>query len=471
MKFLNSQGKAIGSTELGRTVLAAAAPKLTDEIASVANWRKDYLKFFCEVAKAELLSSRSAIDVATNGLKAFEESVYTDNNENLLEVISRAWRNSKDQVAMVVIKGIGITKQPDFFEAPGLVKQHLAEPMVAEKLKEFDSSSLQNNLLIALAGGAEYSPARVWLDWGGTTAIVARPRPELWSELISRARNSSGTLYVPVLKSRAQGIDIQNLSDEDLAKVAGLDLVQDYEAIAGWLSMLARTETGGLVLGCYAYAPGVKHIEVQAVQHCLGRVMSEALPKSRVTLNWLATPTDAYAVPIEVVTDLDNRYHQRSIFIKVRDLIFGLRKHPFELFETESGQKMAILDATSVLQGPSYALAKRTQRWMAYQQLFAGRNVAYLVSPPAETRSVLNKKILRLTYAGAPAFGLDPFAVDQAVSVATGLLVAELSSPRSQNALSSYLDLAVHGGLWRVIYCPKSAWRAATILGAITLGL
>ena len=471
MRFLNSQGQAIGSTELGRTVLAAAEPKLSSEIASVENWRKDYLKFFREVAKAELVSPRSAIEVATQGLKVFEESVFTDNNENLLEVISKAWRNNKDQVSMVVIKGTGPAKQPDFFEAAGLVKQHLAEPMVAEKLGAFEQSSLKSNLLIALAGGAEYSPARVWLDWGGTTAIVARPRPELWSELISRARNSSGTLHVPVLKSRVQGIDIQNLSDEELAKVAGLDLVQDYEAIAGWLSMLARTETGGLVLGCYAYAPGVKHIEVQAVQHCLGRVMSEALPKSRVTLNWLATPTDAYAVPIDVVNDINNRYHQRTALIRVRDLIFGVRKHQFELFETESGQSMAIMDATSALQGPSYALAKRTQRWMAYQQLFAGRNVAYLVSPPAETRSVLNKRILRLTYAGAPAFGLDPFAVDQAVSVATGLLVAELSAPRSQNALSSYLDLAVHGGLWRVIYSPKSAWRAATILGAITLGL
>ncbi|NBQ92999.1 MAG: hypothetical protein EBU06_03445 [Micrococcales bacterium] len=470
MKFLNRQGQAIGSSELGRLILSAAEPKLVSEIANVENWRKDYLKYFREVAKAELMSPRSALEVATQGLKVFEDAVHTDNNENLLEVITAAWRSNKDQVSMVVIKGTGVTKQPDFFEVTGLVKQHLAEPLVAEKLKSLDSGSLKNNLLIALAGGAEYSPARVWLDWGGATAIVARPRTELWAELISRARNSSGTLYVPVLKSRAQGLDVQNLTDAELAKIAGLDLVLDYEAIAGWLSMLARTETGGLVLGCYAYAPGVKHIEVQAVQHCLGRVMSEALPKSRLTLNWLATPTDAYAVPADIVEDINNRYSQRSPLIKLRDFVFGARQHIFECFETESGEMMAIMDATSVLQGPSYALAKRTQRWMAYQQLFSGRNVAYLVSPPAETKSVLNKKILRLTYAGAPAFGLDPFAVDQAVMVATGLLVGELDAPRSQNALSSYLDLAVHGGLWRVIYSPKSAWRAATILGAITLG-
>jgi len=467
MKFVDASGKTIGSTELGRNVLAAAVPDLANQIAQVQNWRKDYLGYFREVAKAELYSTRSALDVASRGLKVFEESVNTDDNQNLLEVITKAWRSNKDQVSMVVIRGTGAAQQPDFFEVSGLVKAHLAEPKVAEKLKELDLSSLKSNLLIALAGGAEYSPARLWLDWGGTTAIVARPRPELWSELISRARSSAGTLYVPVLKSRVQGLDVQTLSDEELAKVAGLDLVQDYEAISGWLSMLARTEAGGLVIGCYAYAPGIKHIEVQAVQHCLGRVMTEALPKSRVTLNWLATPTDAYAVPMDVVLDINNRYSQRSPLIKIRDFIFGTRKHQFELFETETGQQMAVMDATSVIQGPSYALAKRTQRWMAYQQVFAGRNSAYLVSPPAETKSVLNKKILRLTYDGAPAFGLNPFAVDQAVSIATGLLVAELSSPRSQNNLSSYLDLAVHGGLWRVIYSPKSAWRAATILGTI----
>jgi hypothetical protein len=332
-----------------------------------------------------------------------------------------------------------------------------------------DISRINENLLIALAGGAEYSPARTWLDWGGSVAIVARNRPELWNELISRARISAGTLYVPVLKSKVGTKDIQKLSDAELAEVAGLDLVTDFEAIAGWLSMLARSDNRGLVLGGYAYAPGVKHIEVQAVQHALGRTLTEALPKSRVTLTWLATPTDSYAVGQDFVTDINARFESRSFITKLRDFVFGLSKHKPESFKTSNGTELAIIDSTSSVQGPSYALAKRVQRWLAYQQVYADRNVAYLVSPPAKTYSVLSKRILKATYAGAPKFGLVPFEVKAAVDLSAGLLLAHLNQPVRQTPMSSYLDLAVHGGLWRLIYSPKSTWRAATIRGIFGL--
>ncbi len=468
MRFVDSKGNTIGSTELGRSVLQAAVPELSEEIAEVQNWRSDYLRFFREAAKAEHANSNSALAVATRGLEVFEKSVQTDDGRNLLSVIQEAWRTKKDLVAMVVIKGTGNIVQPQF-NAASAVKNHLAEPKVADLVSNLDISRVNENLLIALAGGAEYSPARTWLDWGGSVAIVARNRVELWTELIARARAGAGTLYVPVLKSRVESRDIQELTDAELAQVAGLDLVTDFEAIAGWLSMLARSENRGLVLGGFAYAPGVKHIEVQAVQHAIGRVLTESLPKSRVTLTWLATPTDSYAVGSDFVTDINSRFKARSFTTKLRDLLFGVTKHQPELFKTSTGLELAIIDSTSSLQGPSYALAKRVQRWLAYQQVFADRNVAYIVSPPAKTYSVLSTKILKATYAGAPRFGLVPFEVKEAVDLSAGLLLASLNQPTRMNPMSCYLDLAVHGGLWRLIYSPKSVWRAATIRGIFGL--
>ncbi|MFM8926768.1 MAG: hypothetical protein ACKOFA_01010, partial [Rhodoluna sp.] len=120
---------------------------------------------------------------------------------------------------------------------------------------------------------------------------------------------------------------------------------------------------------------------------------------------------------------------------------------------------------TSAMQGPSYALAKRVQRWSAYQQVFADRQVAYLVSPPAKTDSVLNFRILRATYAGCKSFGLEPFEVKEAVDLSATLLLNILQHPRRWTPMASYLDLAVHGGLWRLIYSPKSVWRASTLRG------
>lgn len=469
-KFIDNQGNQIGSTALGRQVILEAVKKNRSAQATVSglkSWRDDYLIAFRETAKAELANDKAAFEVASSGLAKFEKSVMTSNNVLLIDEIKDAWRLNKDLVSTVVVRGTGINK----FAVPDATKEvqdHLAEPKVLDALKGLSNANIQDDLLIALAGGAEYSPARTWLDWGGVTAIVARNRKELWLELIQRARSSAGTLYVPVLKSRTDK-NIQELSDDELAEVAGLDLTEDYVAMAGWLSSLARSETRRLVLGSFAYAPGVQHIEVQAVQHCLARVLTENLPKSRVVLTWLATPTDSYAVSLEVLADIKARYFKRTFLTKVRDVFFGVRANNPEVFQTDNHESLCLIDSTSSLQGPSYALAKRVQRWLAYEQVNADRGVAYLVSPPAKTHSVLSKKILKATYKGAPAFGLKPFETKKAVDLSAALLLSQLNNSERVKPMASYLDLAVHGGLWRLIYSPKSAWRAATVKGIFAL--
>ncbi len=469
-KFVDDKGNQIGSTALGRQVILEslkANNRAKSKVESLKSWRDDYLIAFRETAKAELANDQAALSVASAGLAMFEKSVMSSNNALLIEEIKDAWRLNKDLVSTVVVRGTGVTTfiVPDTARE---VQQHLAEPEVLSVLEDLSNENIKNDLLIALAGGAEYSPARTWLDWGGATAIVARNRKELWLELIQRARSSSGTLYVPVLKSRTTK-NIQELTDSELAEVAGLDLVEDYLAIAGWLSSLARTETRRLVLGSYAYAPGVKHIEVQAVQHCLARVLTVNLPKSRVFLTWLATPTDSYGVSLEVLADIKARYFKRTFLTKLRDLFFGLRANNPEVFQDDKGESLVVIDSTSSMQGPSYALAKRVQRWMAYEQIYADRGVAYLVSPPAKTYSVLSKKILKATYKGAPAFGLKPFETKKAVDLSAALLLSQLNNPTRTKPMASYLNLAVHGGLWRLVYSPKSVWRAATIRGFFAL--
>ena len=470
--------KTTGSTELGKAVLSSAVktvePEVAKELSSTSDWRKRYQGAFAKVAKAEFKNPQAMLEVAINGLAEFEKRLVTDSGENLVEVVRTAWRTNKDLVATVVVKGVGPKAKPEVkgeLTISEMLSKHLAEPGIEADLKILSKNSnysIENDLLTALAGGAEYSPTRLWLDWGGATAIVARSREELWQELIARARSGGGTLYVPVLKSKLNGVDAQALSDLELAKVAGLDLVEDHSAIAGWLSMLARSETRRLVLGGYAYAPGAKHIQVQGVQHALGRVLTESLPKSRVVLTWLATPTDSHVVPVQFAHDIQSRFASRSAFTKFRDFLYGAREHKPLVFKDDSGGEFALIDPTSSLQGSSYALAKRVQRWMAYQQLASDRKVIYLVSPPAHTDSVLSHRILRASYAGAPHFGLVPFKTDSAVSLAACLLLAELSKPTQEDKVGStslYTRLAVHGGLWRSIYRPNDLWRAATVRG------
>lgn len=473
LRFIDpATGLTTGSTELGRAVLSKATAEnteLSQRIMQQPNWRKNYQNLFAQVAKAEFQTNNSALTIATQGLAEFESRITTDSGENLLEVIKTAWRNNKGAVITIKIVGKSQAKRWEMaqLELKQMVSNHSAEPAIVsavEDLQNLRPEQIENDLFIALAGGAEYSPTRLWLDWGGDVAIIARSRKELWKELIERARASSGTLYVPVLASKVKK-PVSSLSDDEIAMLAGLDLVEDYEAIASWIAELARTDPRRIVLGSYAYAPGAKHIEVQAVQHCIARTITEALPKSRVVLSWLATPTDSHVIPIEFADDIATRYSQRSFLTRLRDLVFGAREHKPERFKSSEGVEYALIDPTSSMQGSSYALAKRTQRWMAYQQAASDRVVSYQVAPPATTDSVLSHRVLRATYRGAPHFGLFPYETDKAVRISALLLLSKLQNPGRRLNLDVYSELAVHGGLWRSIYNPADLWRVATIRG------
>jgi len=478
LRFIDPEtGLNTGSTELGKAVLASAVKaenlELSKLILNQTDWRKKYQSLFAQVAKAEFRSKNSALNIASAGLEEFEKRVVTDSGELLVQAVKDAWRDKVNLVGTVAITGSGKVEEPKFdaLELKALVDNHSAEPEIVQAISELGTSpsQIKDDLFIALAGGAEYSPTRLWLDWGGDVAIIARARVELWTELIARARSSAGTLYVPVLLNRIpNGQKLTQLTDHELAAIAGLDLVKDYREITSWIAQFSRTDKRRIVLGSYAYAPGAKHIEVQAVQHCLARAITEALPKTRVVLSWLATPTDSHTVPAEFADDIQRRYGRRSYFVKLRDVIAGLRVHEPERFSSIEGTDYALIDPTSSMQGSSYALAKRLQRWLAYQQVGADRQVAYIVAPPAKTDSVLSHRILRATYRGGPHFGLFPYETDVAVKVSALLLLSRLQSTSrysSSDMTVMYSHLAVHGGLWRSIYRPSGLWLAATIRG------
>jgi hypothetical protein len=185
-------------------------------------------------------------------------------------------------------------------------------------------------------------------------------------------------------------------------------------------------------------------------------------------LSWLATPTDSHVVPAEFALQIAQRFNARSLGVKIRDFFYGARQHLPEIFESSDKNVFALIDPTSNMQGSSYALAKRLQRWLAYQQASSDRQVAYLVTPPARTESVLSHRILRATYRGAPHFGLYPYETDLAVKLSALLLISKLQEakkPLGKDLTQIFTQLAIHGGLWRSIYNPSDLWRVATIRG------
>jgi hypothetical protein len=194
---------------------------------------------------------------------------------------------------------------------------------------------------------------------------------------------------------------------------------------------------------------------------------------NKLVLSWLATPTDSTPGPASIGADQIARFSKRSALRIVRDSFLGFlnaaRAAKPIFFDSESGEKLMLVDASVQQQGPSYSFSKRTQRWRAYLAHYAGFKVSYQISPPARTNSVLRHKILRASYQGAPLFGVKPFEVDVAKSASAAALVRDVMDPKAYSNKETTTELqcysAIHGGLWRIAYRPRSVWIAATLIG------
>jgi hypothetical protein len=237
-----------------------------------------------------------------------------------------------------------------------------------------------------------------------------------------------------------------------------------------------------VLFGHFGYSPGITHLQLQVVAEVLSELAMTHCPPERLHFSWLATPSDSIAVPLELQLERVRRFRARPLARKLADLpwqlVGQLREPQVELLDLDSttahprqGETVtqyALVDASTTKQGPSYSLAKRTQRWRAQLAAAKGFGVSYQVTPPAKTRSVLGFKILRATYRGAPRYGTHPYEVVDARRWPAALAALDtIDRPEIRDATDLYLPTAIHGGLWRTEYETDSAWYAATLLGLV----
>jgi hypothetical protein len=485
IRFLDpATGADVRSTEFARRTLAAAAKdnrELYQNISGAPDWRKWYIRLFAELAIEEARSPAQLAKMATAGLNEFRSHLHTSSGEKLSVAVSKGF--DSDLVETVVIRGTGNKKPIAVARHSGPLatiaaewdSNGWAEPGLIESFRFLDQNpnlSLDGNLLFAVAGAAEFAPTEHWLAWGGQVAVVARNNPKTWERLISMARASAGQMLVPVVRED-KSVPLENLSDQELAQIAGLDMLEHYAEIASWMKQLSNKAISKFILGLYAYTPKTNHIRVQSVQEALADLAMQKFSSEKLVLSWLATPTDSTAGPASIGLDQQSRFSKRSSLHVIRDsflgIINGARAAKPKYFDSESGEKLVLIDASVQQQGPSYSFSKRTQRWRAYLAHYAGFRVSYQVSPPARTKSVLSHKILRASYRGAPLFGVKPFEVDVAKSASAAALVRDVMDAKAYSNKKTTTELqcysAIHGGLWRIAYRPRSVWIAATLIG------
>lgn len=461
------------TTAVGRAVVAdalrAVDPVGARAVENETAWRSRYLQHlrraveagidtpgaWWSIADAGLAAARNRMVVRVGSGEEPVTSLLTAPAGSALATVEVAGRG--DRVPELVVpyhghrlRGEELRDRMAAWAAAGVLEPS-AVRAVGDVIDHPEWLRLDGFTVAVLGAGAEMGPVGPLLHWGARVAAVDLPRPAVWQRLLAMAEESAGTLVLPADPDRA-----------DPVAGAGADLLAQVPAIADWLAGL----DGRLVLGNYLYADGGAHVRLSVAADLLGSRLTGQRPDAG--LAFLATPTDVFVVPRDAVEQSGAAYASRSTTAKVvgrplRWLTRGRLVHR----AYPPGADPGIADALVPAQGPNYALAKRIQRWRAATARRDGRLVTFHVAPSTRTRSVVKNRALAAAYAGARRFGVEIFEPDTANTLMAALLVRDLAGGvvRHDHPWQDEAHAAVHGGLWRSAYEPRSMLGVAAVLG------
>jgi hypothetical protein len=456
------------TSAFGRAVVADALDPIDQVGARAAraetSWRSGYLPHFRRLIEAGIGAPGSAHASAAAGLASVSQRMAWTGPDGDVPLTALDWAGTApgtlavegtgervDELAIPhggrALRGAALSAQLERWVEAGAM-----EPTVAESVRLVadnpDWLSLPGHTLVALGASSEMGPTPTLLSWGATVAGIDLPDEKRWSTLMGTASSSAGRLLVPVRGSGG-------------AVTAGLDLLRELTDAAAWIEAL----DGDLVLGNYVYADGGTNLRLSAATDALaGQVQGVRT----ATLAFLATPTDVFAVPGDAVEHSVRAYESRGGLSRMSGrLLRGATGGRLLARAYLPGSDPGVCDALVPQQGPNYALGKRLHRWRATAERADGRRVSMNVAPPTRTQSVVKNKALAAAYAGAHRFGVEIFEPETTRVLMAALLVRDLMAerPAFDEPWQDEAYDAVHGGLWRTGFAPRSALGLAAVLG------
>jgi hypothetical protein len=466
------------TSALGRAVVSDAL-RAVDPIGARAaeqetDWRRGYIDHFRRQIEAGLSEGAAARRSAEDGLASLHDRMRVgtaERGEIGLRELFDAEPHPAAQLATTTFTGKGevertftlpyqgrrlagdeLRRQLDTWVHSGVIEPSCATAIGA-LLDHPEWLELKGRTFAVLGAGAEMGPVHSLLRWGGDVAAVDLPRPALWTRLLETAQRYGGRLHIPVPVTKAAA----SINPEH----TGADLLHQLPAVARWL----ETQPGSLVLGNYVYADGATNVRVSVAVDALTTRLASLRPD--LTLAFLATPTDVFAVPGEAVAHSSRAYEEPLRLKRMRRPLRMLSAGRLLRRNYAPGADPGICDSLVAQQGPNYALAKRLQRWRATVARAAGVPVSFTVAPPTRTRSVVRNRALAAAYAGAHVFGVEVFEPSTSNALMAGLLVHDLHNPLppQEHVWQEEAHDAAHGGLWRTAYAPRSALGLAVLLG------
>jgi hypothetical protein len=475
VRFREIDGRR-SSQEAGKATFAAAARaadhRLAEEIAGDSAWRKHYLGPVRRLVEMGARSREAAVNIARGGLAALHDRVEFargDDSSPLTEavrgdgaavfrteVVEGTGSGGRPELSIPyrgrTLRGDEIRQQLDRWVEAGVIEPSCRDA-VEKVVANPDWLDLTDQRFALLGAASEMGALSALCAWGADIVAVDLPNAELWGRILKTAREGRGRVSVPV-----RGGD-----SGDLAETAGADLLRDTPEIATWL----RSFEQPLTIVDDTYADGSTFVLLASATDA---IMSNLAEEKGVSLAYLATPTDVFAVPEDVA--LAARSRRRSGRGPMRAVSGGSLYRPSygELIEGEDGAHWGIVDCLVAQQGANYALAKTLQRWRAVATREDGTVVSANVAPATRTRSVTKNKALAAAYRGASSYGIEIFEPDTSRWLMAALLVHDLRNDgggisASGHPFDLYVQGAAHGGIWRLGYEPRSVLPLAVLRG------
>ena len=461
------------TTTTGREVWADAVravdADLAGSISAERDWRTTYVRHVVDVTATGTRSAAAALGGARAGLAALGERMVFERDGRAVPVAD-AVKGGGEPLGTRTVEGQGsavrelvlpyrgeqlredaLLRRLDAWAEAGTIERSCADAVRAV-VQHPEWLDLRDRSFAVLGAAAELGPMEPLLTWGAHVAGVDLPRPALQDRLVEAARRGTGRLDLP---------------EHDGS--TGADLLAQTPEIAQWLAGAADGRP--LTAGSYAYADGARHVQVAVASDAVVEHLLRTRPD--VSYAELATPTDAYAVPADVVDDARRRWGERGwrapLQAPARVLSRGGLYAPSYdvVVGRDDGTNVGVADVLVPQQGPNYTLAKRLQRWRAVVAQSEGVLVSANVAPATSTRSVTKNRLLAAAYAGARSFGVEVFRPETSRVLMAALLVHDVrtgaQAPAHHDDL--FVQQAAHGGLWRVGYAPRSVLGLAAVRG------
>lgn len=255
---------------------------------------------------------------------------------------------------------------------------------VLKALSAIDQGSLKGKWFVLLGAGSEMGPLKFLLDSGANVIAVRTRKQKGWLEMETIAKNSAGTLFIPVLKETDECTESGD--GKEWSEKAGCDILTETLDIRDWIiDVLGGPNSGTEVaVGLYTYLDSEAHVRVTLGCDVIMTGLENAFPKTK--LAYIGSTSVSTAITQEMEEAVGKNRATTPFWMRATRCPPPCISKIENVLDSQAEDKVIRLRHGFVTaQGPNYALSKTAQVWRA---MVAKNYPSFCVGPITRTASV-----------------------------------------------------------------------------------